>query len=394
MSDFEDKRKPHLEAGVDPWPSLDERPDRGGAVEPMSVGSSHDESPHGESSHMRGQQGRGKFKQFPLTLTLMAAISVWFVAMLAGGVGLLDPSLEGLLKFGANYPPLTTSGEWWRLVSCTFVHLGVLHFGVNMWALWNLGRLTEMLLGSRSMGVVYAVSGLAGSVASTMMNPFAVGGGASGALFGLMGAVLGLLLARRQVMNPVAVRSLRNDVFTFLLLNGLLAIQVKSLDLWAHGGGFVAGALAGWAVLAGPVPADWLPAPRRAWSVLAVSLSLLVVVAALLPKVPNLFALEATYGEIGNKLAARENELRVALDAGKTPLNEALRVIDTELDPGWQELDGKLDIDTRGDKRMQAAIDGLHKNVAVQRQELAHLRELVLRAQGAREAPSAGDRVQ
>ncbi len=324
---------------------------------------------------------RWQLNRFPLTLALMGAISVWFVVMTAGGVGLLDPDIDGLLKFGANYPPLTTSGQWWRLISCTFVHLGVLHFGVNMWALWNLGRLTETLLGSRSMGVVYAVSGLAGSVASTAMQPFSVGGGASGALFGLMGAILGLLLARRHVMNPQVVRALRNDVFTFLLLNGLLAMQIKSLDLWAHGGGFVAGAIAGWAVLAGPVPSSWLPAPKRAWTVMAVSLALLISAAASLPKVPDLIAIETAYSEVGRTLSARENELRVALDARKISLQEALRVIDQELQPQWQALDNKLTVDTGGDQRMQTAVATLRKNVTIQREQLAKLRTLIVRAQ-------------
>jgi hypothetical protein len=121
---------------------------------------------------------------------------------------------------------------------------------------------------------------------------------------------------------------------------------------------------------------------------MAVSLALLISVAASLPKVPDLIAIETAYSEVGRTLSARENELRVALDARKISLQEALRVIDQELQPQWQALDDTLTVDTGGDQRMQTAVATLRKNVAIQREQLAKLRTLIVRAQTQSDEPA------
>ena len=109
-----------------------------------------------------------------------------FVAMVLTGVNLMDPTSADLIQSGANYGPKTLSGEYWRLLTCTFLHIGVIHLACNMWALWNVGFLVERLVGNVAFLVLYLVSGLLGSIASLYWNPDVPSPGASGAIFGVL----------------------------------------------------------------------------------------------------------------------------------------------------------------------------------------------------------------
>ena len=95
-----------------------------------------------------------------------------FVLMALSGVGLLSPRPLDLIRWGANFGPLTTHGEWWRLLTATFVHIGALHLLCNMWALWDVGVLMERLVGPAGLLVLYLLAGLAGSVASLSWHLF------------------------------------------------------------------------------------------------------------------------------------------------------------------------------------------------------------------------------
>ena len=84
--------------------------------------------------------------------------------MVINGVGFMEPSADSLLRWGADYGPLTTHGQWWRLLTATFVHVGLLHIATNMWCLWNLGLLGEPLLGPAGLIGVYLITGGLGNV--------------------------------------------------------------------------------------------------------------------------------------------------------------------------------------------------------------------------------------
>src|ERR1700730_12350656 len=122
---------------------------------------------------------------FPVTISLIALNLLVFAAMVLRGVSPLAPTPQQAIAFGADYGPRTLNGEWWRLLASMFVHFGVIHLGLNMWCLWNLGRAAERLLGRFSYLLAYIVSGMFGSIASVYWHPLAAGAGASGAILGL-----------------------------------------------------------------------------------------------------------------------------------------------------------------------------------------------------------------
>ena len=136
-----------------------------------------------------------------VTSVLLALNVVIFGLMLAWGMDPMQPAIDGLIQWGANYGPKTTQGEWWRMFTCMFLHIGVLHLLFNMLALWNVGSCMERLLGSTGFLVLYLLAGLLGSVASVAWNPFVVSAGASGAIFGLYGGLLAFLMRHRAMQQ-------------------------------------------------------------------------------------------------------------------------------------------------------------------------------------------------
>jgi len=131
----------------------------------------------------------------PLLVGLNVAV---FLAMVIGGASPLNPTVPDIVKWGANVGPLSLGGEPWRLFTSMFVHIGLLHIGMNLYVLWYIGRFVEKLLGNIGMLIVYVLAGLSGSLASAAIHPAVVSAGASGAIFGLYGAVFGYLIRNRD----------------------------------------------------------------------------------------------------------------------------------------------------------------------------------------------------
>ena len=183
-----------------------------------------------------------------VTLALVVANLAVFGVMTAGGVHPLAPEGRALLAWGANFGPLTFGGQSWRLVSSMFVHGGALHVGVNMYVLWSGGRLVERLFGHVGYALLYAVAGIAGSVASALMVPPTPSVGASGAVFGVFGALLAFLLRRRRLMPAAALRRLRGTVLGFVVLNVAIGFAIPGIDQAAHLGGLAGGFAAGLAL--------------------------------------------------------------------------------------------------------------------------------------------------
>ena len=137
----------------------------------------------------------------PVTLTLLLLNLLVFAITLAYGAGLWHTNNGVQLQWGASFGPATQDGQWWRLATAMFLHFGLVHLVLNMWALWDVGRLMEALLGRLRFAALYLGAGVAGNLLSLVVQGNqAVSGGASGAIFSLYGALLVFLWReRRQV---------------------------------------------------------------------------------------------------------------------------------------------------------------------------------------------------
>jgi rhomboid protease GluP len=178
--------------------------------------------------------------------TVLFAINVLvFVLMVLSGVSPLEPSVEQLLKWGGDFGPATFDHQWWRLLTSTFVHAGILHLAFNMWAFWGLGKLTERLFGSWPMVALYLLSGLGASVASLWWHPLVVGIGASGAIFGIAGGLFVFLKLKKVALPRDVLRRNIGSLGMFLVYNLVIGAAAARVDNAAHVGGLVTGAVIG-----------------------------------------------------------------------------------------------------------------------------------------------------
>jgi len=177
-----------------------------------------------------------------VTLALIVLCALVFILMTLKGVSFLSPTAESVLPWGADYGPLTLSGQWWRMFTSLFVHFGIIHLLFNMVVLFNIGPFIESLVGRVSYVILYLVSGIGGGIASLLWHPTTVSAGASGAIFGLYGVLLAFLLRHRKTIAPEALASLRKGALLFVGYNFLFGLT-PGIDMAAHMGGLAAGFL-------------------------------------------------------------------------------------------------------------------------------------------------------
>lgn len=233
----------------------------------------------------------------PVTLTLLVANVLVFLAMLLNGAGLWHTETAVPLQWGANFGPATQDGQWWRLVSALFLHFGVVHLALNMWALWDVGRLIEQLFGRWRLATLYLGSGVVGNLMSlAWQGNQAVSGGASGAIFSLYGALLVFLLRERAQVDRGEFRWLFGAASAFIVLALVMGLLVPGIDNAAHLGGLLAGAMFA-LVLARRWTRD-SPHPQAVRAVAAVALAAAVL--GLVAQLP------APRYRLGEELRARE----------------------------------------------------------------------------------------
>ncbi|MCA9140340.1 MAG: rhomboid family intramembrane serine protease [Planctomycetales bacterium] len=168
-------------------------------------------------------------------------VAIFLAILLSGGF-----SPANMIDWGANFQPLVATGQWWRLVTAVFLHFSVMHLLLNCWVLWDIGKLVERILGHWRFGLAYFVSGFAGSIASvTFTAERSISAGASGAVFGVFGTLLGITLVRPRMLPVVELSKHRNLVVAFFVINLFIALTNPWIDLAAHVGGFVAGIACG-----------------------------------------------------------------------------------------------------------------------------------------------------
>lgn len=174
----------------------------------------------------------------PLLLLINIAI---FIIMAANGVDIFSPTSETLLNWGADHGLTTLSGEYWRMISNTFVHAGIIHLAFNMWVLYSVGGFVERIYGNVLFAVIYLFCAAFASVASLIRHPEIVSVGASGAIFGLYGALGAFLLCKKANIPKGSLLELRNSTLGFVGYNLLFGFTVPFIDNAAHIGGLVAG---------------------------------------------------------------------------------------------------------------------------------------------------------
>jgi len=185
------------------------------------------------------------FWRSPLTYALIILNTLLFlIAMLLSG-DMADIDLGVLVELGALYGPLVVlKGEWWRLLSAMFLHGGMTHLLMNMVSLYIVGQGVERYFSKTAYLFLYLFSGLIGAMVSLLMHPQSVGVGASGAIFGLFGALIGLFVAHKEQLGAGS-REIVKDVAVILGLNLLLGLSIPSIDMSAHVGGMITGLIGG-----------------------------------------------------------------------------------------------------------------------------------------------------
>lgn len=208
---------------------------------------------------------KSALKAAPATHLLVGINCAVYLAMVARGISAVNPTVDQLMNWGANNAgSVLIYGDWWRIVTAMFLHVGILHLATNMWCLWNLGMLAEPLIGSFGLVAAYILTGAAGNLLSTLMNwvwpirdagqvMFPAGAGASGAVFGIAGLLIILLKSPRLPVPPSELKRLRRSVIYFAAINLFIGLSISggnhfvhsglNIDNMAHLGGFACGLL-------------------------------------------------------------------------------------------------------------------------------------------------------
>ncbi|MSQ51945.1 MAG: rhomboid family intramembrane serine protease [Betaproteobacteria bacterium] len=254
---------------------------------------------------------------------LLGANALVFIAFGLQGNGWGSADSEALVRWSSNYGPRTLAGEPWRLASSMFLHGGAVHLIVNMITLWDLGRICEQLFGRLRFPVLYLVSGLAGSLASVYWNPMVNSVGASGAICGILSALLIFMLDARNRVPVAILKSHAAGMGIFLVYSIIMGIGDAPIDHAAHAGGLAAGALCAY------ILSPWrLPMPAVAGSV-----AMMIAIAALLKVAP---------GAAPERVEARNAALAFRADTRWFGQREAeMLALAQQLVPKWGQAETK-----------------------------------------------------
>jgi rhomboid protease GluP len=216
---------------------------------------------------------RGRASSGPSFTHLFVAVNVLvYVAMIATGIPFTGPNPLEMIHWGANFGLLTTHGQPWRLITYMFLHYGIIHMGFNMWCLWDLGALAESLYGDWLFALSYLLCGIGGGLFSIAWHPGSPTAGASGAVFGIAGALIASFKLGEFTLPRPVIAGVMRSVIAFVGFNVVLGVISTGTDNACHIGGLLTGLLIGGLIA--------VVAPDR--SQIGRRLAILAVVAALL----------------------------------------------------------------------------------------------------------------
>lgn len=196
-----------------------------------------------------------RLSQAKVTSGLMIINIIVFILMtLSGG----SENIENLIRFGANSKILVAEGEWWRLFTASFIHIGFFHILFNMYFFYSLGPVFERLFGSMNFLIIYLIAGIFGNLLSFAFgSPYTVSAGASTSLYGMLGLAIGLMETYR---DDEIIRSFGASFISVVVINVIYSLLAPGVGIYGHLGGFVAGFL-----LAGifPILGREIASPKR-----------------------------------------------------------------------------------------------------------------------------------
>jgi rhomboid protease GluP len=185
------------------------------------------------------------FREFPATSILTGInVGVYILMVFASG-SFFEFGGRTLALFGGNYGPWTLTGDYWRLITAGFVHAGLLHIGFNMWCLWSLGQLSERLFGSWITFAVYMLTGVSGALLSVAVHPTVLEIGASGAIFGIAGAIVSGIKFGNVAVSSWQKKQIMSSMIFFVIFNLAFGAALPGIDNWCHLGGLISGLIFG-----------------------------------------------------------------------------------------------------------------------------------------------------
>ncbi len=191
---------------------------------------------------------KATFLQHKITYTLIAFNIVGYLFTAFFSQSIIDMDIEVLAHAGAIYGPATVLyEEWWRLITAMFLHGGMTHLLMNMFSLYLIGRGVEAYFDTKSYLGIYFVSGILGGLVSIVMHPVSVGVGASGAIFGIFGAMAGFFMAHREKIEA-HTKAFMKDFGMIIGLNLVIGFFIPAVDVSAHIGGLIVGFVGGYMI--------------------------------------------------------------------------------------------------------------------------------------------------
>ena len=186
-----------------------------------------------------------ELSRYKITYSLIIInILVYLISSFASK-DIVDMDMRALVDMGALFGPYTVlESQWWRLFSAMFLHGGITHLLMNMFSLYLIGRTAENYFDMKSYISIYLFSGLIGGLVSLYVHPVSVGVGASGAIFGVFGALAGFFLAHREKIAS-HTKAFMKDFVIIMGINLVIGFSIESVDVSAHIGGLLIGFIGG-----------------------------------------------------------------------------------------------------------------------------------------------------
>jgi rhomboid protease GluP len=270
-------------------------------------------------------------KEYFITPIIVYLNVLVLTAMVVVGISPLDPTADQLIQWGGNVRFLTLSGESWRLLTACFLHIGMIHLFMNLNALIFVGFIIEKQIGSLRFGLTYLLTGLFASVISVYWNDNIISAGASGAVFGIYGLYLVLLLF--NVVEKSIKKTFLASIVLFVLYNLLYGFAKEGIDNAAHIGGLISGVLIGLIFIPGLKPTSSSLLKRLSPAIAFVAiLALSFSVYSRIPKIDVVFN-----KNVEQFIVQEARALRIyALPQG-TSEDSILNIIQNEAIPIWKE---------------------------------------------------------